>query len=59
MTYSHVVIVGVDGGGAWFDDADTDPGKVDCFCGMIDDFLLFNDVLSDEEIALLAAYYGK
>jgi hypothetical protein len=39
--------------------ADKGTGKVDCFRGVVDDFLMFDDVLTEEEIALLASYYGK
>ena len=50
--------IGMDG----LDDIETAPqgtGKVDCFRGVVDDFLMFNDVLTDAEIALLASYYAK
>ena len=52
----YVFNIGMDG----LDDVATnDSGKNDCFKGSIDDFLLFNDVLTDAEIAALAAYYAQ
>ena len=49
--------IGMDG----LDDTNLDSGsgKVDCFKGSIDDFLLFDGVLTDAEIASLAAYYAQ
>ena len=52
----HVFNIGMDG----LDDIESNAaGTNDCFRGTVDDFLLFNDVLTEAEIAQLAAYYAQ